>query len=238
MDWLLPPQIPWPQFLKLLRHTRPPQAWLEAASEIPDVRKKPMLLRWIAQHRNAPTHLRVSLIARLPWRALASIAWDPIAHPQARTLSIERLQLLWVSLTTGERRSFATMAPRQMWPMVWKVRDSGVLSAFLKHSKLSLEMVISLIQPPIYPTHLEALQASHLSTIAPIAKQVISAIDRSLQLPDHGLSHSSAIPWIRNLATEDFRQVFSELNNPLLKRMIERMVSSDGKNYFYSPKDI
>ena len=221
MNWLLPPEIPWPQFLRLLRRPGPPRGWLEAAADIPDVRKRPMLLKWIAQHRSTPAHLRVRLISRLPWRALASISWDPSAHPQARAQSVERLQALWSGLTTGERRVFAYMAPRQMWPMVWKVRDAGVISAFLKHPKLGLEMIVNLIQAPIFPTHIEALKASRLSDYAPIAKQVIPAIDKSLQLPNHGLALGMAARWIRRLDKRDLRQVHSQLNHPLLKRMIE-----------------
>ncbi|MCL1894497.1 MAG: hypothetical protein FWG02_09755 [Holophagaceae bacterium] len=238
MNWLLPPEIPWPQFLKLLRRPAPPRGWLEAAAEVPDVRKKPMLLRWIAQHRSAPAHLRVSLITRLPWRALASISWDPIAHPQARAQAVERMQLLWAGLTTGERRTFAAMAPRQMWPMVWKIRDSGVISAFLQHSKLNLNMVVSLIQPPISTAHLDALQASCFSTIAPVAKQVILATDQSLQLPDHGLAFGAAASWILKLDVEDLQQVYSELKNPLLRGMIEKMVFSHDPNHLYNSEDI
>lgn len=225
MIWQLPPDIPWPQFLKLLRRPNPPREWLEAAADIPDVRKKPMLLRWIAQHRSSSSHLRVSLISRLPWRALAEITWDPIAHPQARAQSVERLQLLWAGLAIGERRTFAGLAPRQMWPLVWKIKDSRVISAFLRHPKLSLEMLISLIQAPISATHIEALQTSHLKDIIPIARQIIFAIEKSLLLPDHGLVPSMAAQWIRKLDAEYSQITYSELKNPLLRGMIEKTMN-------------
>ena len=222
LAWRLPPEIAWPQFLKLLRRQGPPRGWLEAAADIPDVRKRPMLLRWIAQHRGAPVHLRVSLIGRLPWLALASISWDPSAHPQARAQSVERLQTLWPGLTIGERRTFAQIAPRQMWPMVWKVRDSGVITAFLQHPKLGLEMLANLIQPPIHASHVDALHRAHISKCSPIARQVISAMDQSLRLPGHGLALGMAAPWMHYLGEEDLRLMGPELKHPLLRRMLEK----------------
>src|SRR5512134_1044200 len=95
MDWSLPPDVPWPQFLRMLRHPSPPRGWLEHAAEIREIQKRPLLLRWIAQHRKAPESLRSSLLARLPWRALVSVAEDPSAHPMARSMATERLQRLW-----------------------------------------------------------------------------------------------------------------------------------------------
>jgi hypothetical protein len=183
-----------------------------------------MLLRWIAQHRSAPVHLRTRLISRLPWRALASIAWDSSAHPQARAQSVERLQTLWTGLTIGERRSFAAIAPRQMWPMVWKVKDVDVISAFLRHPKLGLEMLASLVLPPISQAHLEALQKSSLSDYAPIIKQVIMAIDQSLQLPGHGLALGVAVTWLQKLDGSDLLQIYHMLNHPLLKGMAEKAI--------------
>jgi hypothetical protein len=183
-----------------------------------------MLLRWIAQHRSAPVQLRVPLISRLPWRALASIAWDPSAHPQARALAVERLQVLWAGLTLGERRSFAYIAPRQMWPLVWKIRDASVISSFLQHSKIGLEMILSMIRPPISQAHLDALQRSHISNFAPIAKQVISAIDQSLQMPGHGLALGLAAHWVRKLDGGDLLRIYSELKHPLLRGMIKKVV--------------
>ncbi|HWQ07868.1 MAG TPA: hypothetical protein VN436_02130, partial [Holophaga sp.] len=122
MDWSLPPALPWPRFLRLLRHPAPPKGWLEAAAALPDVQKRPLLLRWIAQHRKTPEILRLQLLARLPWRPLAAIAMDPSAHPKARSVAVGRLQVLWGGMSTGERRSLACQAPQQLWPMIWRIR--------------------------------------------------------------------------------------------------------------------
>ena len=77
---------PWPRFLRLLRHPEPPRGWLEAAAELPELQKRPLLLRWIAQHPKAPAHLRARLLGRLPWRALAAVAADAAAHRFLRLL--------------------------------------------------------------------------------------------------------------------------------------------------------
>ena len=143
---------------------------------------------------------------------------------------MERLQVLWAGLTAGERRTFAAMAPRQMWPMVWKVRDSGVIAAFLQHSKLGLETLVNLIQPPINQAHVEALLRSHLSKYSPIAKQVISAIDQSLRLPGHGLALGMATPWMHSLAEDDLHQLHTQWKHPLLKRMIEKRAGCKSSN--------
>ena len=89
MSWPLPPEIEWPRFLRLLRDPNPPRGWLEAAADLPDLRKRPLLLRWIAQHSKAPAHLRANLLPRLPWRALAAMAADSSAHPHAKTMAVE-----------------------------------------------------------------------------------------------------------------------------------------------------
>ena len=52
--WALPPDLPWPQFLRLLRRPEPPPGWLAAAADLPELQKRPLLLRWIAQHPMAP----------------------------------------------------------------------------------------------------------------------------------------------------------------------------------------
>src|SRR5690242_1392781 len=109
--WGLPPDLPWSRFLKLLRRAHPPRGWLEAAADLDDLRRRPLLLRWVAQHPKAPAHLRARLVARLPWRALAAVAHDASAHPQARAQSVERLLQGWPGLSLGERRSLALLAP-------------------------------------------------------------------------------------------------------------------------------
>ena len=157
MTWPLPPTIDWPRFLRLLRDPAPPKGWLEAAAQLPDVAKRPLLLRWIAQHPKTPAHLRSGLIPRLPWAALCAVANDPQAHPQARTLAIERLQSIWPGLSSGERRSLALKLPKRLWPLVWKVPDAGVLRNLLLNPRLTSEALGALIQPPLTRAQEEAL---------------------------------------------------------------------------------
>ncbi|MBP1627622.1 MAG: hypothetical protein H6Q00_2097 [Holophagaceae bacterium] len=219
MEWSLPPELSWPQFLRLLRHPAPPVGWLEAAADLPDLRKRPILLRWIAQHPKSPAHLRMRLLPRLPWRALAAIAQDASAHPQARSHSVERLQGLWGGMTLGERRSFAIHAPRPMWEAVWKVRDTGVLLAFLAHPKLGQEPLCALLQPPLSPFQAMALQGSRWRESSLIAEQVLVTLDQSLSLPENGLVLGMAAPWIRTLSMEERLQAANRLTHPALRRM-------------------
>lgn len=219
VEWSLPPQLPWPQFLRLLRHPTPPKGWLEGAAEIPDVHKRPALLRWIAQHRKASAHLRASLLPRLPWRALSEIAGDASAHPQARAMAIERLQLVWSSITTGERRTFALHAPKPLWERIWKVRDARVIASFLQHPKLGPEALVALVQPPLLPEHAEALVRSRWREIIPVSHQVLWAMDQTFRGPECLLVLGHAAPWIKTLPEEDRLVAAARMAHPPLRRM-------------------
>ena len=217
--WALPPDVPWPRFLRMLRHPDPPRGWLEAAAELAELKKRPLLLRWVAQHPKAPAHLRSHLLARLPWRALAAVAADAAAHPQARQQATEKLQQLWTAMTTGERRSLALHAPRALWPLVWRTPTLSVLTAFLQHPRLGLEPLVALIQPPLRPAQAEALAASRWRETGPVTQQVLLALDRSLALPESGLVLGHAAPWIKALDEEARLLVASRLVTPALRRM-------------------
>jgi hypothetical protein len=219
MEWSLPPELPWPQFLRLLRHPAPPKGWLEAAAALPDLQKRPILLRWIAQHRKTPEALRLRLLARLPWRPLAAIAQDPSAHPKARSVATERLQVMWGGMSTGERRSLAYQSPRPLWPMVWKVRHTGVILAFLQHPRLDWEHLVAMLQPPVLPTHLDALVQSKWRELQPIAHQVLWVMDRTLELPDCGVVLGHAAPWIKVLSSEERLLAAARITHPALRRM-------------------
>lgn len=225
--WALPPELPWPRFLRMLRHPDPPKGWLEAAADLPDLVKRPLLLRWIAQHPKAPAHLRSRLMARLPWRALAAVAGDAAAHPQARQQATEKLQHLWSVLSTGERRSLALHAPRPLWPLVWRTPDPGVLAAFLQHPRLGLEALVALIQPPLRPPQAEALATSRWLEAGPVAQQVLRALDRSLALPESGLVLGHAAPWIRALDEEGRILAASRMAMPALRRMVHPRREAD-----------
>ena len=225
--WALPPALPWPRFLRLLRQPEPPKGWLEAAAELSELRKRPLLLRWIAQHPKASAHLRARLLARLPWRALAAVAGDAAAHPQARQQATEKLQHLWPGLTLGERRSLALHAPRPLWPLIWKVPDGGILAAFLQSPKLGLESLLALIQPPLRPTQAEALAGSRWRESSPVAEQVLRALDRSLPLPESGLVLGHAAPWIKALDAEARLLAASRIATPALRRMVHPRRESD-----------
>ncbi len=220
ISWALPPELPWPRFLRLLRHPDPPREWLAAAADLPELKKRPLLLRWIAQHPKAPAHLRSTLMARLPWRALAAIASDAAAHPQARQQATEKLQQLWTAMTQGERRSLALHAPRPLWGLVWRTPTSGVLAAFLQHPKLGLEQLVALIQPPLRPVQADALAASRWRDLSPVAEQVLRALDRSLALPDSGLALGHAVPWIKAMDDETRILAASRTLTPALRRMV------------------
>ena len=226
--WALPPDLPWPQFLRLLRQPDPARGWLEAAADLPDLAKRPLLLRWIAQHPKAPAHLRSRLLARLPWRALAAVAGDEAAHPQARQQATDKLQQQWPTMTTGERRSLALHAPRQLWPLVWKAPTVTVLAAFLQHPRLGLDALVALIQPPLRPAQADALAASRWREVGPVAEQVLRALDRSLELPDAALALGHAAPWIRALDEEARILAASRTLTPALRRMVHpRRLESD-----------
>ena len=226
--WPLPPAVPWPRFLRMLRLPDPPKGWLEAAAELPGLLKRPLLLRWIAQHPKASAHLRSRLLARLPWRALAAVASDPAAHPQARQQATEKLQQLWSVLTLGERRSLARHAPRPLWPLVWRSPSDSILAAFLQHHKLGLETLTALIQPPLRPAQAEALADSRWRESGPVGLQVLQALDQSLDLPESGLALGHAAPWIKVLDEEARLLAASHITHPALRRMVHpRRVNTD-----------
>jgi hypothetical protein len=219
-SWALPPETPWPQFLRMLRRPDPPKGWLEAAAELPELRKRPLLLRWIAQHPKASAHLRSRLLPRLPWRALAAITTDAAAHPQARQQATEKLQQLWAGMTLGERRSLALHAPRPLWQQIWRAPHQGILATFLQNPRLSLDALVAMIQPPLRPAQVEALTESRWCEASPVAKQVIRALDLSLELPESGLVLGHAAPWIKSLDPETRILVASRLLTPPLRRMV------------------
>lgn len=227
-SWALPPETPWPRFLRMLRHPEPPRGWLEAAAALPDLKKRPLLLRWIAQHPKASAHLRASLMGRLPWRALAAVAVDAAAHPQARQQAIEKLQQQWTAMTTGERRSLALHAPRPLWNLVWRSPDAGVLAAFLQNPKLGLEALVALVQPPLRPAQAEALAESRWRETGPVADQVLRALDRSLALPDSGLALGHAAPWIKAMDEEARILAASRILTPALRRMVHPRREPEG----------
>jgi hypothetical protein len=213
--------MPWPQFLRLLRHPAPPPGWLEDAAGLKDVLKKPMLLRWIAQHPQVPPHLRNRLLPTLPWRALAAIAVDASAHPQARNHAVERLLSRWPTMTMGERRSLASLAPTPLWPVIWKVRDVRVLAAFLQNPRLTVGGLERLIQE-LTIMQAEALQTSRWREMVPVAHQVLVALDRGLAKPDSGLVLGLAASWILILVDEERVLAASRISHPALRRMVRQ----------------
>jgi len=227
VPWALPPAVPGPRFLRMLRHPEPPRGWLDAAAELPDLKKRPLLLRWIAQHPKASAHLRARLLGRLPWRALAAVAADAAAHPQARQQATEKLQQLWTTMTIGERRSLALHAPRPLWSLVWRTPGTTVLVTFLQHPKLGLETLTALIQPPLRPAQIDALATSRWRDSGPVAEQVLQALDRSLALPDSGLVLGHAAPWIKALDPEARILAASRLVTPALRRMVHPRREAD-----------
>ena len=178
-----------------------------------------MLLRWIAQHAQAPAHLRNRLLPTLPWRALAAIAADPSAHPQARAHAQERLRSRWAVMTMGERKSLAPLAPATLWPQIWKVRDVRVLAAFLQNPRLTVEGLERLVQPELTPMQAEALQTSRWREVIPVAHQVLVALDRGLARPESGLVLGFAAPWILALPAEERLLAAARLTHPALRRM-------------------
>ncbi len=219
MTWLLPPAIEWSKFLRLLRHPAPPPGWLEAAADLKDLQKRPLLLRWVAQHPKAPAQLRARLLARLPWRALASVAQDASAHPQARSTATERLQGLWPGLSLGERRALAPLAPKPLWRLVWRAGNAGVLSAFLQNPRLNLEGLMGLFHAPLHPAQLAALELSVWREQEAVALRVLDALDQTLPMPDTGVVLGHAAPWIRVLEPGQRLLASTGLRHPALRRM-------------------
>lgn len=220
MTWLLPPALEWAKFLRLLRHPAPPRGWLEAAAELEDLQKRPLLLRWIAQHPKSPAHLRARLLPRLPWRALAAVAQDASAHPQARAQASERLKLMWVGLSLGERRALASQTPKLLWVLVWKDADEGVIKAFLKNPRLYEDALLGLLHPPILPTHLSALESSRWKEQEAVARRVLEVLDHSFDFPGCEVVLGQAAFWIRALSREQRLVVSTALRYPALRRMV------------------
>ena len=214
--------MPWSRFLRLLRHPAPPPGWLEEAAEIREVLKKPMLLRWIAQHLRAPAHLRNRLLPTLPWRSLAAIAADASAHPQARAHAVERLAHRWPSMTMGERRSLAILATAPRFPAIWKVRDVRVLAALLQNPRLTVGWLERLVQPELTPMQAQALQDSRWREMVPVAHQVLTALDRGLARPDSGLVLGLAATWVLALPEEERLLAASRITHPALRRMVRQ----------------
>lgn len=220
MSWPLPPEIAWPRFLRLLRDPNPPKGWLEAAADLPDLRKRPLLLRWIAQHPKAPAHLRVNLVPRLPWRALAAVAQDSAAHPHAKTLAVERLHLLWPGLTLGERRTFALLSPKPLWPLIWRVPDEAVVSALLQNPRMSPASLVALVQAPLGRSQLQALSVSMWRESTVLAVQVLQVMDATLRHPEPALVLGHATVWIRALEPEEAIVCAATLQHPPLRRLV------------------
>lgn len=218
--WALPPAQPWPRFLRLLRRPDPPRGWLEAAADLPDLQRRPLLLRWIAQHPKASAHLRSQLLGRLPWRALAAVARDPAAHPRARQLATEKLQQLWPGLPLGTRKALAVQAPRALWPALWRLPSAPAVGAFLRHPALGLEALLALIQAPLTPAQADALADSPWRGSDPVAQQVLAALDRTLELPDSGLVLGHAAPWVRALDPDARIRAAAGLQTPALRRLV------------------
>lgn len=220
MSWPLPPDLPWPVFLRRLRHPAPPKGWLEAAVALEDVQRRPVLLRWIVQHPKAPAYLRAKYLPRLPWRALAQIAWDSGAHPHARQQAGERLQSLWQGLSLGERRSLAPMAPRPLWRLVWRVPDARLLRAFLLHPRLEADTLTGLLAAPLLPAQLEALVGSSWAGHEGLATRVLQVLDETLRLPESGLVLGHGAPWIKALPPDARLVVSTTLRHAPLRRMV------------------
>ncbi len=220
VSWPLPPAIEWPKFLRLLRNPAPPAGWLEAAAELEDLKKRPLLLRWIAQHPKAPAHLRARLLPRLPWRALAAVAVDASAHPQAQNFATERLQNLWPGLTLGERRALALLAPKQLWRLIWKVPDSRVLQAFLQNPRLHESGLLALFHAPLQSAQLDALEHSLWREQETIAMRILQLLDETLFMPESQVVLGHAALWIKVLAPEARLLASTGLRNPALRRMV------------------
>lgn len=219
MSWPLPPAVDWPRFLRLLRDPAPPRGWLEEAAKLPDVARRPLLLRWIAQHPKAPAHLRAALLPRLPWVPLCAIANDPQAHPQARAMALERLQAVWPGLSSGERRSLVLKLPKKLWPLAWKVPDAGVVRGLLLNPRMTAEALVALLQPPLTRAQEEALSRSVWSQVRPVIGQVLQALDRTLGMPDTPMVLGAAAFWIKALDPPERLVEAARLTHPPLRRM-------------------
>ena len=219
MSWPLPPEVEWPRFLRLLRDPAPPKGWLEAAAMVPDVMKRPLLLRWIAQHPKAPAHLRNALLPRLPWHPLCAVANDPQAHPQARAMAVDRLQSIWPGLSSGERRSLGLKLPKRLWPLAWKVPDAGVIRNLLLNARMTPDGLVTLIQVPLTRAQEEALLHSLWAQFRPVIGQVLRAMDQTFASSECQLVLGQAAPWIKALEPEERLLEATRLSHPPLRRM-------------------
>ncbi len=220
VTWPLPPAIEWPRFLRLLRNPAPPPGWLEAAAELEELQKRPLLLRWIAQHPKAPAHLRARLLPRLPWRALAAVALDASAHPQARAFATERLQNIWPGLTMGERSALAPLAPKALWRLIWKVPNAGVIQAFLQNPRLHESGLLALFQAPLMPTQLAALEVSTWREQEAVALRILQLLDEMLLLPEPQVVLGNAAHWIKVLEPEARLRASTIILHPALRRLV------------------
>lgn len=218
--WGLPPELPWARFLRLLRRPDPPRGWLEAAAALDDLARRPVLLRWVAQHPKAPAHLRARLLSRLPWRALAAVAHDASAHPQARAQSVERLLQGWPMLSLGERRSLALAAPQPLWRLAWKSPDPGVIERLLQNPRMGLEGLLRLVQAPLTPPQADALARSLWKESSALAMHALRIFDQTLAQPEPALVLGQATVWIRALAPEEAIQAAASLSHPALRRIV------------------
>lgn len=226
--WGLPPDLPWARFLRLIRRPDPPRGWLEAAAGLEDLARRPLLLRWIAQHPKAPAHLRARLLGRLPWRALAAIAHDASAHPQARAQSVERLLQGWPRLSLGERRSLALAAPSPLWAQVWKSPDAGVLERLIQNPRMSLETLLRLVHPPLTAPQADALARSSWRESPILAMQALRAMDQTLAMPEPGIVLGQATVWIHALSQNEAIEAAAALSHPALRRIVRNRGGSQG----------
>ena len=114
----------------------------------------------------------------------------------------------------------ALLAPAQLWPAIWKVRDEGVLGNFLRNPRLTPERLVNLIQAPLSRWHAESLSASRWLEVVPVALQVLQAMDQTLQGPDKLLVLGQAAPWIKALNPSERLEAASRLSHPALRRMV------------------
>ena len=226
--WGLPPGLPWARFLRLLRRPDPPRGWLEIAAGLDDMARRPQLLRWIAQHPKAPAHLRARLLGRLPWRALAAIAHDASAHPQARAQSVERLLQSWPMLSLGERRSLALAAPPPLWRLAWKSPDHGVIERLLQNPRVSLEGLLRLVQAPLSAPQADALARSPWKDSTALAMQALRAMDQTLAMPEPAVVLGQATIWIRILTAEEAIEAAASLSHPALRRIVRKRAGAPG----------
>ena len=107
--WALPPDVPWPRFLRLLRHTDPPRGWLEAAAELPELDK--------LAGRLAAQGIPVKIVA---------ISVDEQERDYTRWLTNRELNQLII----GRDPALAREAKVTGIPSTWVLGPGGVVLAF------------------------------------------------------------------------------------------------------------